>query len=173
MIKPVNWRSALITALLLLGLAQMLCDLAGWRAGKALAAATLLSPAPRVFSAVRGFETYSARFYLEWEDADGQLARVEFDRSLYSRLRGPYNRRNVYGAAFAYGPILAADPHGRRMLDAVGRHAFGGEAPLLLELGLDPSQMRGELRLRCEPGVGVPDPALELVFLRHVLNPQP
>lgn len=162
-----GFRGAAIGALLALGFAQMACDLGGWRAGKALAAATMASPAPRVFSATRGFETFSSQFFLEWNGADGRPGRLAFDRAAYARLRGPYNRRNVYGAAFAYGPVLAADPAGRRLLEQVGRHAFGGGAPLLTELGVPPDAERSGLRLRCEPRAGVPDPALPLVFLRY------
>lgn len=160
-------RGAAIGALLVLGLAQMVCDLAGWRAGKALAAASMASPAPRVFSATRGFETFSARFHLEWNGADGRPGRLAFDRAAYARLRGPYNRRNVYGAAFAYGPVLAAEPAGRRLLEQVGRHAFGGDAPLLAELGVPADAVRSGLRLRCEPRTVAPDPGLPLVFLHY------
>lgn len=163
-------RRGAILLLLALGLAQMLCDAAGFRAGKAVAAATLLAPAPRVFSAVRGFETYSARYFVEWEDERGAPGRLELDRAVYARLRGPYNRRNVYGAAFAYGPVLAADPHGRRMLEQFGAYAFGEGMPLLRELGLDPERMHGELRLRCEPARGTAPESVELVFLRHPLG---
>ena len=52
--------------LIVLGLAQMAGDVLGIVPLKAIAAATAASPAPRVFSAVRGLETYSTRFFLEW-----------------------------------------------------------------------------------------------------------
>ena len=47
-----------------------------------------------------------------------------------ARIRGPYNRRNVFGAALAYGPVLASDENGREMLRAVLDHGLTGEAPL-------------------------------------------
>ncbi len=112
--------------LLILGLAQMAGDLTGMRALKGIAAATGASPAPKVFSAVQGLETYSTRFYL-----DLGHARVELTPELYSRMRGPYNRRNVYGAALAYGPVLPP-----ALRDPVMTHALCGEGPLLRELGL-------------------------------------
>ena len=112
--------------LVVLGLAQMAGDLLGILPLKGIAAATGASPAPKVFSAVQGLETYSARFFLDTGDG-----RVEVTPELYSRLRGPYNRRNVYGAALAYGPVLPA-----ALRDPVMRHALCGEAPLLRELGL-------------------------------------
>lgn len=112
--------------LLLLGLAQMAGDLAQLLPLKAVAAATGASPAPKVFSAVQGLETYSTRFYL-----DLGHQRVELTPALYARIEGPYNRRNVFGAALAYGPVLPAS-----LRDPVTRYALCGEAPLLRELGL-------------------------------------
>jgi hypothetical protein len=138
-------------ALALLGLAQMAGDLASWPALKAIAAATGASPAPKVFSAVKGLETYSTRFFLEWRDTAGVPHSVEITPEVYSRLRGPYNRRNVYGAVLAYGPVLSTDPRGRPMFDAVARYALCGEAPLLRELGLDPAAAAGRVRVRLEP----------------------
>jgi hypothetical protein len=113
-------------ALTFLGLAQMAGDLSGLLPLKGLAAATNASPAPKVFSAVQGLETYSTRFFLDLGER-----RVELTPELYSRIRGPYNRRNVYGAALAYAPVLPAP-----MREPVMRHALCGDAPLLQELGL-------------------------------------
>jgi hypothetical protein len=116
---------------------------------KGLGAATAASPAPKVFSAVRGLETYSTRFFLEWKGADGAEHSLELTPEVYSRLRGPYNRRNVYGAALAYGPVLPAE-----LRDPVMAYAMCGDAPLLRELGIDPAQVRGPVRLRYEPRPG-------------------
>ncbi|MDP9193724.1 MAG: hypothetical protein M3P06_18675 [Acidobacteriota bacterium] len=112
--------------LVLLGTAQMLGDLLGFLPLKAVAAATGASPAPKVFSAVQGLETYSTRFFLDLGDR-----RVEVTPELYSRIRGPYNRRNVFGAALAYGPVLPPE-----LREPVMRYALCGDAPLLRELGL-------------------------------------
>lgn len=108
--------------LTLLGLAQMAGDLAGIRVLKGIAAATGASPAPKVFSAVQGLETYSTRFY---------LAGTELTPSVYARVRGPYNRRNVYGAALAYAPVLPEE-----LRNPVLVYALCGEAPLMRELGI-------------------------------------
>lgn len=140
-------------ALLALGAAQMLGDLTGLGALKAVAAATQASPAPRVFSSVQGLETYSTRFWLCWRDAQGVAREVEVTAELSARLRGPYNRRNVYGAALAYGPVLAANAHGRPMLRAVLAYALEGERPLLEELGIDARGV-GELAVRYEALAG-------------------
>ena len=121
-------------ALLVLGLSQMAADLAGWPTLKAIAAATGAAPAPKVFGAVQGHETFSARFTLHWQTADGVWHEAPITPERYARLRGPYNRRNAYGAALSYGPVLKDDPHAGRMFDAVARHATCGDATALREL---------------------------------------
>src|SRR5437868_2098252 len=149
------------TALLVLGLLQMsgdLLELLGLKAVgrplKGIGAATTASPAPKVFSAVRGLETFSTRFYLEWTDRGGQNHELLLTPELYGQLRGPYNRRNVYGAVLAYGPVLATDPRTAPLFRAVARAALCGEAPLLRELGIDPDDIAGGVRVRYEPRPG-------------------
>lgn len=112
--------------LVILGVAQMAGDLTGVVALKALAAATGASPAPKVFSAVNGLETYSTRFFL-----DLGHERVELTPEVYARIRGPYNRRNVFGAALAYAPVLPP-----ALRDPVVRYALCDDAPLLGEIGV-------------------------------------
>lgn len=155
-----RWGAVLLVAL---GLAQIAGDVLGLPALRGLAAATAASPAPKVFSAMQGLETYSTRFTLEWDDAAGALHRVAITPAVYAGLRGPYNRRNVYGAVVAYGPVLASNPAARSMLDAVARHALCGDAPLLRELGVDPTAVRGRPRVRLAPRPGSA-PALPLVL---------
>jgi hypothetical protein len=141
-------------ALLVVGSAQMAGDLLHSAPLKAVGAATAASPAPRVFSAVRGFETYSTQFYLEWTDRDGAQHSLLLTPLEYGRLAGPYNRRNVYGAALSYGPILAADPRTKPMLDSVMQYGLCGDAPLLREVGIDPATIDGAVRVRFEPVPG-------------------
>lgn len=136
--------------LLALGLTQMAADLAGVGTVKGVAAATMLSPAPKVFSVSRGLETYSTKFFVEWQDSAGEWTEVEVTPERCGQLRGPYNRRNVYGAALAYGPVLASDDLTRPMFDAVVTYALTGDAPLLAELGIDPADVAA-VRLRYEP----------------------
>lgn len=147
-------------ALAVVGLAQMGFDLLGWTPGKAIAGATLLSPAPKVFSAVDGFETYSASFVLNWHDSETGVESAVLDRDLYLKLRGPYKRRNVYGAAIAYGPVLRESEFGAPMLDAVGDYAFLGDAPLLNELGIDTSQVAGPISVAVAEADGALPPFL-------------
>ena len=139
--------------LVVLGLMQMTGDLlercvnaVAGRALKGFGAATTASPAPKVFSSVRGLETYSTHFFVEWTDRTGVAHSLHVTPEIYARLQGPYNRRNVYGAALAYGPVLPEE-----LRDPVMRYALCGEAPLLRELGIDPEQIAGRVRIRYEP----------------------
>jgi hypothetical protein len=145
--------------LLALGLLQMAGDLLGQPGLKGLGATLAASPAPRVFTSVRGLETFSTRFALEWRGRDGADHRLEPTPEMYGRIRGPYNRRNVYGAALSYGPVLATDPRTRPMLEAALSYSLCGDAPLLRELGIDPADIQGPVRIRFEPLPGTP-PAL-------------
>lgn len=139
--------------LLVVGCLQMLGDVTGVSAIKGIGAATAMSPAPRVFSSVKGLETYSTRFWIEWTNQGGESFSLELTPQMYARLRGPYNRRNVYGAALAYGPVLAGDPIAAPMLGSVLEYGLLGDAPILRELGMDPSDVL-DIVLRLEPLVG-------------------
>jgi hypothetical protein len=148
-------------ALLVIGLLQMTGDLLD-RAGmksigqpiKAIGAATTASPAPKVFMAVRGLETFSTRFDLEWHNRTGERHTLTLTPEINARIRGPYNRRNVYGAALAFGPVLAADERTQPLLRSVMRYSLGRDAPLLRELGVDPGQIAGPVRIRYQPREG-------------------
>lgn len=160
-------RRYLVVAWLLgtLGLLQMAGDVAGIVPVKAVAAATGASPAPRVFSSVRGLETFSSRFELAWTDRAGERRSLRLTPDRYASLAGPYNRRNAYGASLAYAPVLSDTDRTRAMFDAVIRYALCGKAPLLRELGIDPDDRTGPLVVRLVPREGTrPDAALRLSF---------
>ena len=126
-------------------------DLCRWPALKGLGLATGASPAPKVFSAVCGLETYSTRFFLEWTDTDLQSHSVEITPEMNAQVRGPYNRRNVFGAVLAYGPVLASDPRSQAMFESVASYALCGKAPLLRELGVDLGRVLGRVQIRLVP----------------------
>lgn len=138
-------KSGAAVFLVVLGTAQMLGDITGFLPLKAIAAATGASPAPKVFSAVQGLETYSTRFFLDLGDR-----RVELTPELYARIRGPYNRRNVYGAALAYGPVLPSE-----LREPVMRYALC-DATLLDELGF-PKARTVAVELEPLPGTSLGD----------------
>jgi hypothetical protein len=139
--------------LLIVGLLQMSGDLFGSPALKGIGAATGASPAPKVFTVVRGMEAYSTRFYLEWIDRHGVTHERRLTPEIYARVAGPYNRRNVYGAVLAAGPVLATDDRLAPMFRSVSGFALCGDAPLLSELGIDPAQVVAA-RVRYEPAPG-------------------
>jgi hypothetical protein len=138
-------------ALIAIGSVQMMGDVIGRPDIRAAGAATHASPAPKVFTAQSGFETFSSRFFIESTDARGARQALELTPRVYRNVKGPYNRRNAYGAALSYGPVLASNPHTRPMLDSVMRYAFCGEAPLLGELGLAREQATYPIGVRLEP----------------------
>lgn len=133
-----------------IGCVQMAGDLLRLPAAKGVGAALAASPAPKVFTAQNGFETYASRFYVEWEDLNGVRHSHEITPQAYAGVEGPYNRRNAYGAAVSYGPVLASNPRTAPMLAAVTAHGLCGDAPLLRELGLAPPES-SPVRLRLEP----------------------
>lgn len=137
--------------LLALGLSQMVGDVLGLPVLRLLGAATAAAPAPKVFTTLQGFEPFSTRFSLEWNDRSGVQRTLALTPEVYGRLRGPYNRRNVYGAVLAAGPVLASDPRTRPLFVAVAAHALCGPAPVLRELGVDPASVVGAPRIRYVP----------------------
>lgn len=120
-----------------------------------LGAAIGASPAPKVFSSVHGLETFSSEFFVEWTDKDYRTHSVQLTPEIYSRLQGPYNRRNVYGAALAYAPVLYRDPRTREMYKSIVRYALCG-APLLREIGFDSDMISGSARVRVMPRSATP-----------------
>jgi hypothetical protein len=144
-----NWIPA--AGLVILGCIQMAGDLSGNSTLRAIGLASHASPAPKVFTAQQGFETFASRFYIDWSDVSGQQHSIEITPRNYGGIEGPYNRRNAYGAALSYGPVLAANEKTRPMLDSVMDHAFCGAAPLLRELSIPPEQVRYPLQVRIEP----------------------
>ncbi len=143
-------RSVLEFGLLVaLGTTQMIGDVVGLEKLKAFGAATQVAPAMKVFTAHQGYETHAAQFALHWRDPAGLEQTLELTPETYRRVKGPYNRRNVYGAALAYGPILRRDPRTRQMQHSVMRYAFCAPGVLLGELGL-PADAR-DLRVSVRP----------------------
>jgi hypothetical protein len=137
--------------LLVVGLLQMTGDLLRAPALKGIGAATGASPAPKVFTATRGMEAFSTRFYLEWTDRMGVRCEMLLTPEIYQQLAGPYNRRNVYGAVLAGGPVMATDERLTGMYRSASKYALCGQAPLLRELGIDPAEVVGPMRARYEP----------------------
>jgi hypothetical protein len=145
-VKP-YLHAALLVAL---GCLQMIGDLSGQLGIKTIGSAIHASPAPKVFTAQNGFETYSSKFYIDWQDREGTWHALELTPQVYRGLQGPYNRRNAYGAAISYAPVLASNPHTKPMVDQVAQYGFCGNAPLLSELGVPRDRVVYPLRVRLE-----------------------
>jgi hypothetical protein len=123
-------------ALCTLALGQMLAASFGFARVQAVFSAAVLSPAPKVFTAVDGLEPFSSRYRIVLHTTHTAPLTFELDTRTAARLVGPYNRRNVYGAVVAFAPVLAQNARTRPMFEAVVRHALCADAPLLGELGL-------------------------------------
>lgn len=123
-------------ALLVMGLAQMVGDATGIGVLRGAAAATAASPAPKVFTRVGQGEPFSGRFALVVTESTGGRQRVELTPERYARVAGPYNRRNVFGAAIAAAPELVVEPVTKPMFEQVARYALCGDAPVLRELNV-------------------------------------
>jgi hypothetical protein len=127
---------SILLLLVALGTAQMFADVLAMPRLKAVFTATQVSPAMKVFTAHQGYETHAARFSITWLDAAGDSRHLAVDPTIYRNVRGPYNRRNVYGAALAYGPLLRTDPKLRPMQESVMHYAFCSPGALRSDLGI-------------------------------------
>jgi len=97
---------------------------------KGVGLASAIAPCPKVFCDTKGLEAFASKFVLRFE-TNGQTAELELTPELYSKLKGPYNRRNVYGAALSFAPRLP-EPLWR----AVFEYALAIDGPLRQELGI-------------------------------------
>ncbi|MCH9764588.1 MAG: hypothetical protein K0U34_01160 [Alphaproteobacteria bacterium] len=142
--------------LITLGCLQMAGDLLELPLLKGFAAATSASPAPKVFTAHKGFETYSSYFYLVWTDATGELHELKLTPQNYAGVRGPYNRRNAYGAALSYAPVLQSSPYTKPMHEAAMHYVFCGDSTILREIGVDRTTVRGPMQFELRPRQKLP-----------------
>jgi hypothetical protein len=141
----VAWRDVGAAALLVLGSLQMLGDAAGIAALKGIGAALAASPLPKVFTDVRGLETFASEFTLLATLPAGREMALSITPEVYRRLGGPYNRRNVYGAALSYAPRLP-----RPLWEAVFCYGLRRGGPLRRELGVpaEAAQLRVRIATR-------------------------
>jgi hypothetical protein len=139
--KPLGRGRAWAAGLLVtLGLMQSIGWILGVPAIRGLGTATAASPLPLVFSHFRGLETYSSDFRVEVVTDTGETVSEPLTPVAYSRLDGPYNRRNVYGAVAAYG-IRLTEGNEPSLVRAVLEHGFC-RGPLLGPLGLADRRVR-------------------------------
>ncbi len=144
--------SAIWTVLLGMGSIQMISDLLDQPRLRNLGLATGMSPAIRAFSTHRSLETFAIDCFLEWTDPDGRWHTLILTPEIYRQLAGPYNRRNVYGTALAYGPILAIEQP--VVFESVVRYALCGNGSLQQKFGMNTNSERELIRIRYEPITG-------------------
>lgn len=126
-----NKAQTLITVgITIVGCFGMVGDLFNSNILKGIGAASAIAPMPKVFCDNNGLEGFASEFTLSLETTNG-TSKLQITPEVYSKLRGPYNRRNVYGAVLSYGPKLPED-----LTRAGFEYAFGSEGRLLEELGV-------------------------------------
>jgi hypothetical protein len=142
-----RFANALALCALALGSLQMAGYFAGSNTLKGLGAVSTLAPFPKVFSDVDGVETFAADFSLLYDTPDGAAHRLSITPEVYARFQGPYNRRNVYGAALSYGPTPRFPPE---LFNAVFRYGLVDPGPLAREIGVpeNASGLRVHIRTR-------------------------
>lgn len=124
-----------------IGFLQILGFLTGVESLRNVGRLTAASPLPLVFSDFRGLETFSLDFSIEAKAKDGQSVMKKITPELYDKFKGPYNRRNVYGAVLAYGPKLT-EPTEEPLVESVLKYGFCKSGPLAGMFGLSgPLQM--------------------------------
>ena len=88
-----------------------------------------------VFSHFRGIETFAADFYLRLKKSGKIVFNTKITSELYQKLQGPYNRRNIYGAVFAYGPVLNQSSE-KGLVESVIKKGFCFNGELVREFEL-------------------------------------
>ncbi len=124
--RGIKWPTALVLGI---GSLQIIGLLTQIDAIRNIGRLTSASPLPFVFSDFRGLETYSLEFNITAEGTDGTSITKLITPKLYGEFKGPYNRRNVYGAVLAYGPKLH-EPSEKPMVDSVLKYGFCNNGPL-------------------------------------------
>jgi|TARA_B100000123_G_C25519308_1_gene335933 hypothetical protein len=89
-----------------IGLLQIIGFATGQKWLKGIGQITVASPLPIVFTEQKGCETFALDFSVEYVDSNNQQGTISITPQIYSRFDGPYNYRNVVGAAISYGAIL-------------------------------------------------------------------
>jgi len=149
--------------LIFISLFQMTGDLLNQTWMKALGAAWGASPAPKVFSSSEGLETFSSQFFLIWTDQENVLHRVQLTPQLAKNLKGPYNRRNVYGAILSYGPVLSKNKMMSEAYESILKYAIGQNGPLLGELGIHRDSILEGIIIEVVPKIGMDYSHLDLI----------
>lgn len=123
-------RNRMALALVVFACSAMAGDLLHCLPLKGIGAASTIAPFPKVFCDNQGLEGFASEFTITAEGPKG-TTNIVLTPELYSQLKGPYNRRNVYGAALAFGPKLPPP-----LWRSVFAYGLGPGGPLREELEL-------------------------------------
>jgi hypothetical protein len=135
-------RKYLYLLVILIGLLQPIGYLLGNKSIKGIGQASGSSPLPIVFTEVKGVETFASNFYIQFINNEGNNAEYQITPHLYSKLKGPYNRRNIYGCAISYGPILK-----KEIWESILNYGICGKV-LLKEMGLPLTGKNYSIRIK-------------------------
>lgn len=131
----------LAIVILILGMTQFL---GGWfniKVLKGFGASLAMAPYTKVFSDVNGLETFASTFEIHTKKGE-YWSSITITPEVYGKLKGSYNRRNVYGAGLSYGPKLPEEL--RRQIFSYSLHA--------------PAFLKEE--------IGIPDGAAQVVVIK-------
>ncbi len=140
-------RNTIAVVLTIIGLLQIAGYLLNSMPLRGLGVASMIAPFPKVFCAVDGYEAFSCNFTLEGKSPDSSPWTLRITPEDYARLTGPYNRRNVYGAALAGGPILPDD-----LRDQVLSASLDPGSAMRTELGVPEDITDLGVVIRCREG---------------------
>jgi hypothetical protein len=147
-------------ALIVAGFLQPVGYLTGLPALRGLGIAWVLSPLPLVFSHFRGVETFTSSFEVTLITTSGKDVTVALTPENYNRLRGPYSRRNVYGAITAYGPALTEGNEPALVQDIL--HYGFCKGPLPSALGVDEPLRSAKIHVSNKRGERPVDATMEV-----------
>lgn len=98
----------LAIVILALGVTQFLGGWFGIKVLKGFGASLAMAPYTKVFSDVNSLETFASTFEI-YTRMGNYWSSITVTPEVYGKLKGSYNRRNVYGAGLSYGPKLPED----------------------------------------------------------------
>lgn len=100
-----NYDDALHMTIVALGCLSCIGFVIDQPALRGIGFSTAASPLPLVFSAYNGVQTFATTYSIALT-ANNRTEKIPLTQKIYSKLRGPYNRRNVYGVLFSHAPLF-------------------------------------------------------------------
>jgi sterol desaturase/sphingolipid hydroxylase (fatty acid hydroxylase superfamily) len=95
---------------------------------------TVASPLPLVFSVYNGVETFSTSYEVNVIFNDNTTSILQLDNTLYNKLNGPYNRKNMYGVVLSHGPFFT-NSNMIKIRDQILKNSICNHGVIAKELG--------------------------------------